>query len=387
MNNSNYSILYVDDEKNNLLIFKDTFRRNYNVFTASSAKEGAEILKKEKIDIILSDQRMPNITGVEFFKQTLKDYPNINRILITGYTDFKAIKSAINDAKIYQYVQKPWREDDLNATIQEALKIYKLEKENSILIENLKIANEKLNEEKTKAEESNRLKSVFLSNLSHEIRTPLNGIIGFSEFLKDENLTLENRKKFVDIIIRSGNRLLKIIEDIVEISRFETNQISVKLEEFDISKFLLDTHNIWTEVAKEKQIELLLKSNIPKEKSIIISDENKLQKIIGNLVENAIGYTCEGFVEIKSEIIKDKLKVEVKDTGIGIDPKMHEEIFVRFRQEDEKLSRKYDGLGLGLAIVKENVEILGGTIVVKSEKGKGSTFFIEIPINQSLTYV
>lgn len=380
MTNPKYSILYVDDEKNNLLIFKDTFRRNYNIFTATSAKEGAEILKNQEIDIILSDQRMPDISGVDFFKQTLKDYPNINRILITGYTDFKAIKSAINDAKIYQYVQKPWREDDLNATIQEALKIYELEKENAELLENLKIANEKLQEEKLKAEESNRLKSVFLSNLSHEIRTPLNGILGFSEFLKADNLDTTNKKKFIDIIIRSGRRLLKTIEDIVEISRFETNQIKVRNAEFDIHKFFQDIYSIWNEDAKEKNIKLFLENKISLTNKTLVADETKLQKIIGNIVENAIRYTEEGSVTIKCSIIKNNLFVEIKDTGIGISPKMHDEIFVRFRQEDEKNSREYDGLGLGLSIVKENVEILGGKINVESAKGVGSTFSFEIPI-------
>ncbi len=228
MADSKFSILYVDDEKNNLLIFKDTFRRNYNIYVATSAKEGAEILKNKKIDIILSDQRMPDVSGVDFFKQTLKEYPNINRILITGYTDFKAIKSAINDAKIYQYIQKPWREDDLSATINEALKFYQLEKDNKELSEKLKLANLKLEKtnaklikssdeiRKEKAEESNRLKSVFLSNLSHEIRTPMNGIIGFSRFLKNADINFAQRVEYSDIIIRSSKKLLRIIDDIVE---------------------------------------------------------------------------------------------------------------------------------------------------------------------------
>jgi len=380
MENHKYSILYVDDESSNLRIFKNTFRREYNVYTAISAKEGIELLKNKKIDIILSDQRMPGMTGVEFLEYALKKHPELNRILITGYTDFGAIKNAINNAKIYQYVQKPWREDDLNNTIKEALNIYRLEKENRKLLKNLKKALKKIKKEKEKADKSNRLKSVFLSNLSHEIRTPMNGIIGFSGFLKNKDLPFEKRIEFIDIIIRSSNQLLKIIDDIVEISKFETKQVKVRDIEFNIVNFFNDLFSICKTQITNKNINFTLKNLIPKNQELIISDETKLQKITSNLIENAIRYTNEGFVEITSKIINDKLIVEVKDSGIGVDSEMHDKIFERFRQEDENTSKSYDGLGLGLAIVKENVKILGGEIYVKSEKGKGSTFTYEIPI-------
>ncbi len=394
MANSKFSILYVDDEKNNLLIFKDTFRRNYNIYVATSAKEGAEILKNKKIDIILSDQRMPDVSGVDFFKQTLKEYPNINRILITGYTDFKAIKSAINDAKIYQYIQKPWREDDLSATINEALKIYQLEKDNKELSEKLKLANlklektnaelikssNKIRKEKEKADESNRLKSVFLSSLSHEIRTPINGIIGFSRFLKQEDRNFAQRVEYTDIIIRSSKKLLKIIDDIVEISRFETKQVKIKFSEFNINTFFNDLFAIYNCKNTSSSLDITISNNIPKEKCFVVSDETKLQKITSNLIENAIRYTENGFVKIVYNIEKDDLIVKNKDSGIGIAPEMQTIIFERFRQEDENMSRSFDGLGLGLAIVKENIKILNGTINVKSEKGKGSIFTFKIPI-------
>lgn len=382
MEEKKFSILYVDDEESNLRIFKNTFRKEYEIFTASSAKEGIKILEKEDVDVILSDQRMPEMTGVDFLKYALKVHPSLNRILITGYTDFKAIKSAINDAKIYQYVQKPWREDDLNTTIQEALKIYSLEKENRLLIENLKITNINLEEAKTKAEESSRLKSVFLSNLSHEIRTPLNGVIGFSEFLKNDGLTKNKRESFIDIIIRSGKQLLKIIEDIVEISKFETKQVKIREAKININYFFQDLFEICKTSVKDKDLTVSLKNEIDENESIIIVDDAKLQKVVSNLVDNAIRYTNEGFIEMSCKIEDNVLIVNIKDTGIGIEPDMHEKIFERFRQEDNSNGELFEGLGLGLSIVKENVEILGGKIKLDSEKGKGSTFSFEIPIKR-----
>jgi len=382
MNDKKFAILYVDDEESNLRIFKNTFRKEYNVHTATLAEVGIEILKNEKIDIIISDQRMPGMTGVEFFEYTLKEYPHLNRILITGYTDFSAIKNAINNAKIYQYVQKPWRENDLSNTIKEALKIYELENENKKLLADLKEAYDRIKIEKENSEESNRLKSVFLSNLSHEIRTPMNGIIGFSGFLKDETLTFEKRLEFVDVIVRSSEQLLKIIEDIVEISKLQTKQIKVKKSKFNVTTFFEDIYAICKTQIGDKNISLNLKNKITNNKNVIIADETKLHKITSNLVENALRYTNEGFVDISYSIEDSKLIVEVTDSGIGIDADMHDEIFERFRQEDERASKEYGGLGLGLAIVKENLEILEGTINVKSEKGKGSSFTFKIPIEE-----
>jgi len=371
-----YSILYVDDESSNLRIFKNTFRKEYNIFTAISAKEGINILENESIDIILSDQRMPEMTGVEFLEYALKKHPELNRILITGYTDFGAIKNAINDAKIYQYVQKPWREDDLNNTIKEALKIYELELENKQLLNELRIAIDKLKIEKAKAEESDRLKSVFLGNISHEIRTPMNGIKGFSQLLKDENLNNETRIEYSNLVIRSSNRLLKIIDDIVEISQLSTKKVKVRNTEVNIVNFFKDFYTICSSQNQNNSLNIKLNNKIADSQSIIITDETKLHKITGNLIDNAIRYTNKGFVEILCQIKDNKLSVQIQDSGIGIAPEMHEQIFDRFRQEDETITKAHDGLGLGLAIVKENIEILGGSITVKSEKGKGSVKLI-----------
>ncbi len=396
MEDAKYSILYVDDEHNNLKIFKNTFRREYNVFTAISAKEGINILKNKKINTILSDQRMPEMTGVDFLKYTLKTHPDINRILITGYTDFNVIKSAINEAKIYQYIQKPWRENDLSSTIKEALKIYELEKENKKLPENLKIANinfantnielieaaKKISIEKTKAVESNRLKSVFLSNLSHEIRTPMNGIIGFANLLQTKNLSSEKNKKYTDIIIDSSEQLLKIIDDIIEISRFETNQIEFNIEKINISSFFNDIYFYYKAKTDDKNISFVFNNKISDDKSIFKTDEAKLTRITKNLLDNAIKFTDNGYVKITCKIINEVLIVEIIDTGIGISEKMQPKIFESFRQEDENHTRLYDGLGLGLAIVKENIKILGGKIQVVSKKGKGSIFRFKIPVKK-----
>ncbi len=380
MKSEKYTILYVDDEESNLRIFKNIFKKEYNIFTAKSAEEGIRILKNNTIDIILSDQRMPKMTGVDFLKYTLKKHPELNRILITGYTDFSALKNAINEAKIYQYVQKPWKEEDLSKIIKEALQLYKLKQENKKLLADLKETHKKLKAEKEKAEESNRLKSAFLSNISHEIRTPMNGIIGFSTILKENDIADKKRNEFLDIIIRSSNRLLKTIDDIVEISELETNQVTVKETEVEIFNFFEDLFAICKTRAKKKNITVSLTNKISPDNRNIITDEVKLQKITGNLIDNALKYTEHGSIEIICEISDKKLTTCIKDTGEGISPDMHDKIFERFRQEHDSKDNHKEGLGLGLAIVKENVKIMNGKIYLESEKGKGSVFTVEIPV-------
>ena len=138
------SILYVDDEIHNLNSFRAVFRRSYNIFTALSAEEGQKILKEHNIHLIISDQRMPETTGIEFFESIIKDYPEIPRVLLTGYTDINAVIDAINRGAVYKYVQKPWNEDELRTTIDKALDIYKNGKNKNELTEKLMTTNEQL---------------------------------------------------------------------------------------------------------------------------------------------------------------------------------------------------------------------------------------------------
>ena len=180
-----YNILYVDDEISNLNVFKNTFRRNYNIFTAESAIEGLEILDREKIDLILTDQRMPEMSGVEFLKKVMLKYPEPSRILITAFTDFNALKDAVNEAKIFQYIQKPWEEGEIQKIIDNALEIHYLKEKNMELTEKLRINNEELTRLNNELLELDKLKFQFLNIISHEIRTPLNGLVGATTLFKD----------------------------------------------------------------------------------------------------------------------------------------------------------------------------------------------------------
>jgi PAS domain S-box-containing protein len=232
---------------------------------------------------------------------------------------------------------------------------------------------------KNKAEESDKLKSAFLANMSHEVRTPLNAILGFSRFLKDSDITKAKTNQFVDIIQSSGQQLLAIINDILDISIIEANQITISLETVYLNKLLVELLQQFKKQAELKNIELLLSSSNPKEDVFLKTDINRLRQILCNLLNNAIKFTHVGNVEFGLEIRDREALFFVKDTGIGISPEYQSIIFKPFRQVESTQTRNYGGNGLGLSISKALVEKLGGTLTLISAPSKGSTFIFSLP--------
>lgn len=243
-------------------------------------------------------------------------------------------------------------------------------------VENRKKIEERLRIAVKKAEESDRLKSAFLANMSHEIRTPMNGIIGFLEMINNSEVSKIEQDQYLEIIQHSGNRLLQTINDIVEISKIESGELTLNYSEINLADTFKDVSDFFSFVKDDKNIKLIAQS-FPEE-FVIRTDGNKLESILVNLVKNAFKFTDSGVIEFGVTPIHPKLQFYVKDTGRGIPKERHEAIFNRFVQADMELSRGYEGVGLGLAISKAYVEYLGGDIWLESEPEKGSTFFFTI---------
>ena len=234
---------------------------------------------------------------------------------------------------------------------------------------------------KTKAEESDRLKSAFLSNLSHEIRTPLNAIIGFSSLLTDSDLSLAEKKNLSDVLYKNSNDLLKIIENLIEISEIETGQLVIKKSECRLNKLMQDLQDTFlADDYKGKQVKLNVRTEVRSEDFTILTDPIRVKQVLISLLSNASKFTERGFIEF-GYAFKDEstLMFYVIDTGIGIEPDKQKYIFNPFRQVDDSNTRKFGGMGLGLAISKHIVEKLGGKIWLTSIPGSGTTFYFTIP--------
>ncbi|HBX52835.1 MAG TPA: hypothetical protein DEH02_17355 [Bacteroidales bacterium] len=241
--------------------------------------------------------------------------------------------------------------------------------------------NKELKKEKEKTEESDRLKSAFLANISHEIRTPMNGILGFAELLKDPGFSATEKKEFIELIQSSGNQLLSIINDVIDISKIEAGQVSVQLLETNINYLLEDVIRFYEPASRTKKIEIELQKYCQDAESFCITDEVKLRQILMNLAGNSIKFTSEGKVSIGYTKEKGKFIFFVKDTGIGISPENHKNIFNRFWQAPNSNGKIYGGTGLGLSVSKSLVEALGGNIWLSSAEGKGTDFYFSIPTN------
>ena len=346
-----------------------------------------EIVNKATADIFgttvenLTGRRDSEFVATEEEKQYFKT--DDIEVISSGKTKFipeEQMTDAENNIRYLQTTKVPFKFSDTNKPSLLGIAVditERKEMEKQLHQQNIQLAIAK-----EKAEESDRLKSAFLANMSHEIRTPMNAILGFAGFLKKPTLIPAKRERFVNIINNSGNHLLNLINDIVDISKIDAKQMTLIETECYLNKFLFEIYQFFHSVATQKseQLKIVLNTELPNGYDAIKTDTTRLRQILINLIGNAVKFTSSGFVEISYSITKNKkIQFAIKDTGIGISEDELQFVFKRFRQADETSTRKYGGTGLGLAISKSCTELLGGKIWVKSVLDKGSTFYFTIP--------
>lgn len=359
MSSDKIRILYLDDEENNLTSFKAAYRRDYKIFTTTTASEAVQILTDNEIHLVISDQKMPSLSGVEFFELIIPDFPDPIRMLLTGYADIEAVIDAINKGQVFRYIAKPWNEQELKITIENAYEVYLNRKEIKDKTQKLEKAYEELEK--------------FVYSASHDLRAPLVSILGVVKLARAESPETQSLE-YLEMIEKSVNKLDAFVQNII--NYYQNLKKEEILSSVSWEDMLHETIENYKHFEGADKISISTRVDQPEK---FTSDELRIKIVLNNLVSNAIKYSDfqkpESKVDVNISCGPHKTLVEVEDNGIGIPDENKARLFEMFYRSSES----DQGSGIGLYIVKEAVEKLGGTISVESTPGVGSKFSVEIP--------
>ena len=375
MSSKKFSILYVDDEESNLKGFKSIYFTEYTIYTATSGQEALQILANHEVHIIITDQKMPGMTGVQFLCNTLSKYPEPIRIILTGYSDIEVLMRAINECGIFRYLTKPWNEAEMNLTINQALDTYSLRKENNELVRMLTEANATL-EEKVKVR-TQKIEEL-ISTVAHDLRSPLNQIRALISLIQMEFPDLDSaQKNYNDLILQAANRLKLMINRILDLNAIEYRDINVKLERVNLKEILTDAANQISELCNEKKLKISVSAL--HDDAFIRVDTGYLVQALENLLSNAIKFSPpHKNIFIETEANHNTIKIIVRDEGPGLTEDDMRMIFQKYQQLSAKPSSGEDSSGLGLYLSKKYIETMNGKIWCESKHGNGASFIIEV---------
>ena len=382
-----------DDPDNRAFLSKAVARQGFDVVAAPNAAQARRQLDGRRPALIFLDVQMPEESGLTLLPQMLRDFPDAVVVMMTAYGSEQVAAEALRGGAD-DYIAKPIDLQRLRELLDRNLEKQRLRQERQSLLARLKDSNrylmrqhaalrradEEILQVNRQLEQSNRYKSEFLANMSHELRTPLNAILGFSEILLDAtmNLNAGERTEFLRNIHSSGQHLLGLINDILDLAKIEAGKMELKTEELPVADALQEVTAILEPMARQQGLELSVLGLT--EAGTIKADRSKFKQVLYNLLSNAVKFTPPpGHITLTVKDTPEQLLVSVHDTGIGIKAEDLPKLFREFEQIDGSYTRRYQGTGLGLALCRRFVQMHGGRIWAESQFGKGSTFTFTIP--------
>lgn len=350
-------ILVLDDEENNLFSFKTAFRKQFNVDVALTPKEAFDFLENNSYQIIVSDQRMPEISGIDFLREVKERFPQAIRILMTAFEEAKPIVKAINEGLIFYYVNKPWQETQLELVLQKAIEKY----DSDAMFETSNMALKKAYHELDR----------LVYSASHDLRGPLTSILGLSNLLIEEDINAK-AEQYVSLIQESSNKLLSMLSSLQDFSVLHKPQGESEL--IDIRNLVED---VWSQVQVEEKIQEIKISYTEKNPIQVCCNAKLLKLALHKVLQNAVHFQLPESknirIDVNVDFLEDSFKISVKDNGLGVKNINVEQLFHMFFRGSEHSK----GAGLGLYIAREAIEKLGGKITIHSEEG--TEVMIEIP--------
>lgn len=387
MDQRRHTLLVVDDEVDVLESLRHLFHRSYRVLIASSGSQAISILEQNEVHLILSDQRMPGMSGDVLLSHARRIQPDAIRMLFTGYADIQAVINAVNEGNIFRYILKPWDATELEGILRQGIEHYELLAERKRLIAELQTANLQLTRANEELAEAGQLKSAFIEVASHEFNTPITLVLGLSELLRLTNPNRsEQERTLIERIAASARQLAKLVTNTLTMMRADDFRRTLQREPTDLAALLREGVEQVAPFLSARN--LLLNLDLADNLGTFEVDHDKLSASIVNLLTNAIKFTPDGGkISLIARLNKpDLAEIVVADQGIGLPPRalayLFQPFFTQFdssRHSSGDFGFNKRGLGLGLSIVKQFVELHGGSVYAESVVDEGTRVTIRLP--------
>jgi signal transduction histidine kinase len=396
-----HTLLVVDDEPDVVQSLRDLLRRDYRVLGATHARDGLRLLHEQPVHVVMSDQRMPDITGIDFLRSVRRDRPDAIRLLFTGYADIKAVIDAINEGHVYRYITKPWDPDELLTVLHQAGEQYDLLQERQQLLDDVQRKNRQLEQANAELRQANALKEAFISVASHELRTPLTILLALPDLaLRMKNLDAVTAEWFRRIQ-QAGTRLHRLVEQLLQMLRAGRFERPLERRPTDCAALVREAVEEIRPFIEQRRQRLVV--DLAADLGTIDVEAGKIRICLDHLLINAIKFTPDGgTIEVSGRRDAPSplpsppgggrgegeggVRLQVRDNGVGIEAKNLSHLFEPFFTEvdvSRHSSGQFEfgrrGLGLGLSLVRAFAQMHGGTVDVASTLGQGTTCTLTLP--------